>query len=170
MVISICKCSQCHQKSGRQVWSRARQWVGLTAWAQAFLGTDCGLVHRNSLRGFSRVRLFVIPWTIAHQAIAHRPWNFPGKNTKVGCHSLLLGIFPTQGSNPSVLCLLHWQVGSLPLAPLDNLSTGLSPVSSFPPSSLNTSVCPGSSSDPMIFRNLQRISYNFRTRSTLNPY
>ena len=68
MVISICKCSQCHQKSGRQVWSRARQWVGLTAWAQAFLGTDCGLVHRNSLRGFSRVRLFVIPWTIAHQA------------------------------------------------------------------------------------------------------
>ena len=27
------------------------------------------------------------------------------------------GIFPTQGSNPHLLCLLHWQVGSLPLAP-----------------------------------------------------
>ena len=26
------------------------------------------------------------------------------------------GILPTQGSNPSLLCLLHWQVGSLPLA------------------------------------------------------
>ena len=25
------------------------------------------------------------------------------------------GIFPTQGSNPHPLCLLHWQVGSLPL-------------------------------------------------------
>ena len=28
----------------------------------------------------------------------------------MGCHSLLQGIFPTQGSN---LCLLHWKVGSL---------------------------------------------------------
>ena len=27
------------------------------------------------------------------------------------------GIFPTQRSNPSLLCLLHEQVGSLPLAP-----------------------------------------------------
>ena len=32
------------------------------------------------------------------------PWDFPGKNTGVGCHSLLQGTFPTQGSNP---CLLH---------------------------------------------------------------
>ena len=28
------------------------------------------------------------------------PWNSPGKNTGVGCHFLLQGIFPTQGSNP----------------------------------------------------------------------
>ena len=27
------------------------------------------------------------------------PWNFPGKNTGVGCHFLLQGIFPTQGLN-----------------------------------------------------------------------
>ena len=27
------------------------------------------------------------------------------------------GIFPTQGSNPCLLCLLHWQAGSLPLSP-----------------------------------------------------
>ena len=27
------------------------------------------------------------------------PWNSPGKNTRVACHSLLQGIFPTQGSN-----------------------------------------------------------------------
>ena len=26
------------------------------------------------------------------------PWNFPGKNTGVGCHALLQGIFPTHGS------------------------------------------------------------------------
>ena len=41
----------------------------------------------------------------------------PGKNTGVGCHALLHGIFSTQGSNLHLLCLLHWQVGSLPLAP-----------------------------------------------------
>ena len=28
------------------------------------------------------------------------PWDSPGKNTGVGCHFLLQGIFPTQGSNP----------------------------------------------------------------------
>ena len=28
------------------------------------------------------------------------PWNSPSKNTRVGCHSLLQGIFPTQESNP----------------------------------------------------------------------
>ena len=41
----------------------------------------------------------------------------PGKNTGVGCHALLQGIFPTQGSNPHLLHLLHRQEGSLPLAP-----------------------------------------------------
>ena len=28
------------------------------------------------------------------------PWDSPGKNTGVGCHALLQGIFPTQGLNP----------------------------------------------------------------------
>ena len=37
--------------------------------------------------------------------------------TGVGCQVLLQGIFLTQGSNPHFLCLLHWQSGSLPLAP-----------------------------------------------------
>ena len=45
------------------------------------------------------------------------PWDSPGKNTGVGCHALLQGIFLTQGANPCFLCLLHCQVGSLPLAP-----------------------------------------------------
>ena len=45
------------------------------------------------------------------------PWDFPGKNTGVGCHFLLHGIFPTRGSNPRLLSLLRWQVGSLPLVP-----------------------------------------------------
>ena len=31
------------------------------------------------------------------------PWDFPGNDTGVGCHFLLQGIFPTQGSNPGLL-------------------------------------------------------------------
>ena len=31
------------------------------------------------------------------------PWDSPGKNTGVGCHALLQGIFPTQGSNLHLL-------------------------------------------------------------------
>ena len=40
-------------------------------------------------------------------------WHSPGKNTAVGCHSLLQRIFPTQGLN---LHLLHWRADSLPLS------------------------------------------------------
>jgi len=45
------------------------------------------------------------------------PWDSPGKNTGMSCYILFQGIFLTQGSNLSFLYLLHWQVGSLPLAP-----------------------------------------------------
>ena len=49
-------------------------------------------------------------------------WDSPGKNTGVGCHFLLQGIFLTWGWNPCLLCLLHWQVVFffLPLAPRGN--------------------------------------------------
>ena len=45
------------------------------------------------------------------------PWNSPDKNTGVGCHLLLPGVFPTQRSNSQLLGLLHWRADSLPLAP-----------------------------------------------------
>ena len=45
------------------------------------------------------------------------PWASLGMNTGMGCHALLQGIFPTQGSNPHLLHPLRWQEGSLPLAP-----------------------------------------------------
>ena len=37
--------------------------------------------------------------------------------TGVGCHAFFQQIFLTQGSNPHLLHLLYWLVGSLPLAP-----------------------------------------------------
>ena len=49
-----------------------------------------------------RVRLFAIPQTIVLRLLC--PWTSPGKNTGLGSHSLLKGIFLTQGLNS---CLLH---------------------------------------------------------------
>ena len=46
----------------------------------------------------------------------HCPWDVPGTNTRVGCHALLQGIFPTQELNLCLLCLLHQQTDSLPLS------------------------------------------------------
>ena len=42
-------------------------------------------------------------------------WDFPGKNTGVGCHFLLQAIVLNQESNRH---LLHWQADSLPLSHL----------------------------------------------------
>ena len=46
----------------------------------------------------SCVRFFVTPWTLARG-----PWDFPGKNTGVGCHFLLQGIVPIPGLNSRLL-------------------------------------------------------------------
>ena len=49
---------------------------------------------------WSHVQLFATPWTEPTRLL--HPWDSPGKNTGVGCHFLLQGIFPTQGSNPGI--------------------------------------------------------------------
>ena len=46
------------------------------------------------------------------------PWNFLGKNARVGCHFLLQGIFLTQELNPCLLWLVHWQAASILLSHL----------------------------------------------------
>ena len=53
--------------------------------------------ERKKEKSLSRVQLFATPWTVALC-----PWDSPGKNTGVGCHFLLQGIFPIQGSNPGL--------------------------------------------------------------------
>ena len=62
---------------------------------------------------FSCVQLCVTLWTVTARCLCL--WDSPSKNTGVGSHALLQGVFPTQGSNP--WHLFHWQVGSLPLVP-----------------------------------------------------
>ena len=61
---------------------------------------------------FSHVWLLTTPWTVACRLLC--PWDSPGKNTGVGYPP---GDLLTQEPNPSLLCLLHWHVSSLPLAP-----------------------------------------------------
>ena len=59
----------------------------------------------------SYVKLLATPVTAASRFLC--PWDFPGKNTGLGCNVPLQEIFLTQGLN---LHLLHWQVDSLPLS------------------------------------------------------
>ena len=53
----------------------------------------------------SRVRLFATPRTVAHQPSLSM--EFSRQQYWSGCHFLLQGIFPTQGSNPQLTHLLH---------------------------------------------------------------
>ena len=64
-------------------------------------------------QSLSCVQLLAMPWRQPSQLLC--PWEFPGKNAGVGFHLLLQEIFLTQELN---LCLLHWQVDSLPLSHL----------------------------------------------------
>ena len=69
---------------------------------------------------FSHVRFFVTLQTAARQApLGSNPL---GKNTGVGCHFLLQGIFLAQGLNPCLLKFLLWQVDSLPLRHLGSFT------------------------------------------------
>ena len=57
------------------------------------------------VKSLNRAGLFATLWTIAGTKLL-RSWDSPGKSTGVGCHFLLQGIFPTQGSKPG---LLHYR-------------------------------------------------------------
>ena len=59
----------------------------------------------QSLQSCPALCNFATLWTVAYQVPLFM--GFFRKNTGVGCHSLLQGIFPTQGSN---LGLLNWQM------------------------------------------------------------
>ena len=63
-----------------------------------------------------RIRLFSTPWTIACQAPLSV--GFSRKEYWSGLPFPPPGDLPDQGWNPRLLCLLHWQVDSLPLSHL----------------------------------------------------
>ena len=64
---------------------------------------QAGLIWEEWVSEWSRsaVSDSVRPHRLQPTRLPH-PWDSPGKNTGVGCHFLLQGIFPTQGSNPGL--------------------------------------------------------------------
>ena len=71
----------------------------------------CIQYEKVKWKSLSHSQLFATPWTVNCRLLC--PWNSPGKNTGVGFHFLLQGIFLIQESN---LHLLYWQVDSLLLS------------------------------------------------------
>ena len=65
------------------------------------------------LSHFSRVQLFVTPWTITIPGSSVRG-DSPGKNTGVGCRALLQETLPDPGSKPPFPATLALQADSLP--------------------------------------------------------
>ena len=56
--------------------------------------------ERKKVKSLSRVQLFVTLWTVVHQAPPSM--GFSRLESWLGCHFLLQGVFPTQGSNPGL--------------------------------------------------------------------
>ena len=89
--------------------------VYLFIWCVLYLLCVCVCVCVYVLSHFSHIQIFVTVWTVVCQATVHGvlqerilEWvAIPSSR----------GIFLTQGLNPCLLCLLHWQLGSLPLVP-----------------------------------------------------
>ena len=75
---------------------------GKTCQIRFWLKSSCQLPFQfSSVQSLSCVQLFATPWTVACRFLS--PWDSSDKNTGEGFHSLLQGIFPTQGSNPRLL-------------------------------------------------------------------
>ena len=72
-------------------------------------------VHECMLSRFCRVQLCVTPWTVAHQAPLSV--GFSKQEYWSGLPCPPPGDLPNPGIEPATLTSLHWQAGSLPLAP-----------------------------------------------------
>ena len=85
------------------------EWKPVYAWLSPYLFTwklpqYCLLISSAwVLSHFSWIQLYATLWSMARQA--PMSWGSPGKNSGVGHHALLQGIFLTQGSNPHLFHL-----------------------------------------------------------------
>ena len=124
------------------------------------------------LSHFSHVQLFATLWIIACQASLPMGFSRQEYWSRLPCHPP--GDLPAQGSNPRILCLLHWQVGSLALVPagkpnqmLGKIQRNTTEIKSSIISSLYnttpTENCIGCSQDIALFYTCLSISFYFST-------
>ena len=108
------------------VWTSPRCWAKETSWYWEAFNWDAReqLVPRSGFWHHPLICVcmcsilpdfFASPWTVAHQASLSM--EFSRQEYGVSCHFLLQEAFLTQGSNPWLLHLLHWQEDSLALVP-----------------------------------------------------
>ena len=93
-----------HQKPGGRVEQslpHSPQWepILLTPWSQISSLQDQGTMKVKVL--VTQSCPILRPHGLQHARLLC-PWESPGKNTRVACHALLQGIFPSQGSNPGL--------------------------------------------------------------------
>ena len=84
---------------------------GLHTWPSDFTNVIC-IPCLFMLGCLSCILLFATLWTVALQA----PLSMEFSRQEYWSGSPIHGVFLTQELNPCLLCLLHWQVSSLPLA------------------------------------------------------
>jgi len=84
----------------------------------AFLGLCVLSLLCVCAQAFGHVRLFVNPWTVAHQAPLSM--GFPRQEYWSELPLPTLGDLPNPGIKPILLHLLHWRVDTLPLCHLES--------------------------------------------------
>ena len=106
-------------------WLRSLHWAfffNLRTWYVKKKSIANGDFHQSIMMKMCACMLSHFPhvWLFVMDCQALMSRGFSRQDYGVGCQALLQGIFPTQESNLSygLLCLLHSQAGSLPLAPL----------------------------------------------------
>ena len=87
------KCQFYHQMSSERILQMS--------FSRFFIGLQFLKSHIQIYTKLFRYRYSLQPCGLEPTRLLH-PWDSPGKNTGVGCHFLLQGIFPTQGLNPGL--------------------------------------------------------------------
>ena len=104
--------------SGQQ--ATVRTWHGIAVWFKTGKGVWQGCILSLCLFNlYAEWKSESVHWKSVHPALCDPnsllcPWNSPGKNTGVCCHSLLQGIALTQGLNQGLLQLKAYSLTSEP--------------------------------------------------------
>ena len=107
----VCTCVCVYMQVYKQANVCVYVYLHLSIFHCASINTCAGLCAKLACVTLLSTMSFSLPGFSIHG-------DSPDKNTGVGCHSLLQGIFQTQELNTHLLCILDCQAGSLQLKPL----------------------------------------------------